>query len=55
MEILRPLAVFAEPPRRPEVARLAELLDLGEPPSLSEYTETFVFQLYPYASVYLGA
>src|SRR3989440_3401199 len=55
MEIFRALAVFAEPPGRPEVARLAELLDLGEPPSLSEYTETFVFQLYPYASVYLGA
>ena len=55
MELFRALAVLAEPPERPEVARLAELLDLGEPPSASEYTETFVFQLYPYASVYLGA
>ena len=55
MELFRALAVLAEPPGRPEVARLAELLDLGEPPSASEYTETFVFQLYPYASVYLGA
>src|SRR2546423_4691638 len=55
MEIFRALAVLAEPPERPEVARLAELLDLGELPSASDYTETFVFQLYPYASVYLGA
>ena len=54
MELFRALAVLAEPPERPEVARLARLLDLGEPPSASEYTETFVFQLYPYASVYLG-
>src|SRR5437764_4107878 len=55
MEIFRALAVLAEPPERPEVARLAALLELGGPPSASEYTETFVFRLYPYASVYLGA
>jgi TorA maturation chaperone TorD len=55
MELFRALAVLAEPPERVEVARLAELMDLGEPPTASEYTETFVFQLYPYASVYLGA
>jgi TorA maturation chaperone TorD len=55
MELFRALAVLAEPPERPEVARLAALLGLGPPPSSSEYTETFVFQLYPYASVYLGA
>src|SRR5437588_641996 len=55
MEIFRALAVLAEPPAGPEIARIAELLDLGEPPSASEYTEVFVFQLYPYASVYLGA
>ncbi len=55
MEIFRALAVFAEPPEGPEVARLAALLNLGEPPSASEFTETFVFRLYPYASVYLGA
>jgi TorA maturation chaperone TorD len=55
MELFRALAVLAEPPERPEVARLARLLGLGEPPSASEYTEIFVFQLYPYASVYLGA
>src|SRR5947199_340698 len=55
MEIFRALAVLAEPPAGPEIARIAGLLDLGESPSASEYTETFVFQLYPYASVYLGA
>src|SRR5947209_8878733 len=55
MELFRALAVLAEPPERPEVARLAALLNLGEPPSASEYTETFVLRLYPYASVYLGA
>src|SRR5918911_2653894 len=55
MELFRALAVLAEPPQRAEVARLAGLLELGGPPSASEYTETFVFQFYPYASVYLGA
>lgn len=55
MELFRALAVLAEPPDRPEVARLAALLELGEPPSSSDYTETFVFQLPPYASIYLGA
>jgi TorA maturation chaperone TorD len=55
MELFRALAVLAEPPGGPEVVRLAALLDLGEPPSASEYAETFVFRFYPYASVYLGA
>jgi TorA maturation chaperone TorD len=55
MELFRALAVLAEPPEGPEVARLASLLNLGGPPSASEYTETFVFRFYPYASVYLGA
>jgi len=55
MELFRALAVLAEPPGRPEVARLARLIELGDPPSSSDYTETFVFQLPPYASVYLGA
>ena len=55
MELFRALAVLAEPPERAEVARLAALLELGGPPSASDYTEAFVFQLYPYASVYLGA
>jgi TorA maturation chaperone TorD len=55
MEIFRALAVLAEPPDRAEAARVADALGLGAPPGASEYTELFVFQLYPYASVYLGA
>lgn len=54
MELFRALALFAEPPRKGS-APLAEALELGSPPHESEYTETFLFQLYPYASVYLGA
>jgi TorA maturation chaperone TorD len=55
MELFRALAVFAEPPDSDEATRLAQILNLGDPPTATEYTETFVFQLYPYASVYLGA
>ena len=54
MDLFRALAVFAEPPDRPGVGRVAEALGLGAPPAVSAYTDTFVFQLYPYASVYLG-
>jgi TorA maturation chaperone TorD len=54
MELFRALAVFAESPKQ-ESARVAEALELGALPTESEYTETFLFQLYPYASVYLGA
>lgn len=54
MELFRALAVFAEPPA-PESAPIARALELGALPAASEYTEVFVFQLYPYASVYLGA
>jgi TorA maturation chaperone TorD len=54
MELFRALALFAEPPQAQGV-RVAEALELGAPPTESEYTETFLFQLYPYASVYLGA
>ena len=54
MELFRTLAVLAEPPDHAGVAALARLLDLGEPPALTEYTDVFVFQLPPYASVYLG-
>ena len=54
MEIFRALAVFAEPPDRAGVGRVAEALGLGPLPDVSSYTDTFVFQLYPYASVYLG-
>lgn len=55
MELFRALAVLVEPPDRPGVARVAEALGLGELPEVSAYTNLFVFQLYPYASVYVGA
>jgi TorA maturation chaperone TorD len=55
MELFRALAVLVEPPDRPGVARVAEALGLGELPEASAYTDLFVFQLYPYASVYVGA
>lgn len=54
MELFRALAVLAEPPTV-NGARVAEALELGELPTAEEYTELFIFQLYPYASVYLGA
>jgi TorA maturation chaperone TorD len=53
-ELLRALAVLAEPPT-PEHDRLAALLDLPMAPTAAAYTSVFVFDLYPYASVYLGA
>ena len=53
MELLRALAVLAEPPT-PETARIARALELSDTPSASAYTDLFVFQLYPYASFYLG-
>lgn len=53
MELFRALAAFAEPPAG-EHARLAQILGLPETPAQAEFTEVFVFQLYPYASVYLG-
>jgi hypothetical protein len=55
MEIFRALAVLVEPPERPGAARVAEALGLGGLPEPSAYTDLFVFQLYPYASVYVGA
>jgi len=54
MELFRALALFAEPPT-PESESVARALSLGALPQASEYAELFVFQLYPYASVYLGA
>ncbi|NNL30460.1 MAG: molecular chaperone TorD family protein, partial [Gemmatimonadetes bacterium] len=52
-ELIRGLAVFAEPPTD-EHSRIAEALGLESVPSSSEYSDLFLFQLYPYASVYLG-
>ena len=54
MELFRALAVLAEPPTL-RSARVAEALELGVLPTAEEYTELFIFQLCPYASVYLGA
>ena len=53
MELFRSLAVLSEVPSlESEIAAVA--LELGSLPSRSEYTDLFEFQLYPYASVYLG-
>jgi hypothetical protein len=46
---------LAEPPGRPGAARVAEALGFGGLPTADEYTDVFVFRLYPYASVYLGS
>jgi len=54
MELLRALGVFAEEPG-PSHRWLAELLELPGAPDAAAFTECFVFNLYPYASVYLGA
>lgn len=53
MELFRALGALSEPPR-PETDRLAALLGLGRAPTAEEYTDLFLFQLYPYASIYLG-
>jgi TorA maturation chaperone TorD len=53
MELFRALAALAEPPTD-ETVRVVEALDLGELQSPYEYTQLFIFDLYPYASVYLG-
>jgi TorA maturation chaperone TorD len=53
IELLRALAVLSEPPE-PEHARVAEALGLGKTPDGADFAETFLFRLYPYASVYLG-
>ena len=53
MELFRSLAVLSEVPS-PESEIAAAALELGSLPSRAEYTDLFEFQLYPYASVYLG-
>jgi nitrate reductase delta subunit len=50
----RALGVVCEPPDEGS-ARVAGALGLPSVPDPSEYTDVFVFHLYPYASVYLGA
>jgi hypothetical protein len=53
MELLRALAVLAEPPTDGQ-AGLLGLLDLPGQPDGAAFADVFLFQLYPYASVYLG-
>src|SRR3954452_23560032 len=53
MELFRALGALVEPPTE-KLGILARELGLGELPTESEYTELFVFQLVPYASIYLG-
>lgn len=52
-ELLRALGVLAEAPTQRH-RRLAGILGLPEPPPREDFTELFLFQVYPYASVYLG-
>src|SRR6188508_48866 len=54
MELIRALGELAEAPG-PEQIRTARLVELPGEPNRAEYTDLFVVQLYPYASVYLSA
>jgi hypothetical protein len=53
-EIFRALGALSEAPS-PELQQVADLLGLGPLPGRAAHGELFLFQLYPYASVYLGA
>lgn len=53
MELLRALAALIEPPGPPH-DRLASLLGLPAVPDAAAHTETFAFQLPPFASIYVG-
>ena len=53
MELFRALGSLLEPPG-PETRLIARVLDLGPSPDEGEYSDLFLFQLYPYASVFLG-
>jgi TorA maturation chaperone TorD len=50
---VRALGALCEPPA-PAHARIAAALELPREPRDDEYADVFLFQLYPYASVYLG-
>lgn len=52
-ELFRALGILAEPPAR-ESRRVTRLLGLPGDATPEAYTDLFLFQLYPYASVYLG-
>jgi len=53
-ELFRALGALGETPR-PELQAIADLLELGPLPGRAAHGELFLFQLYPHASVYLGA
>jgi TorA maturation chaperone TorD len=52
-DLIRSLAVCAEPPTA-ALEPVAALLGLPRMPTAAEHTDTFTFQLHPYASVHLG-
>jgi len=52
-DAFRALAVMCEPPDE-STAIIADVLGLPSPPTPEEYTDLFVMQLSPYASIYLG-
>lgn len=54
MDLIKALGELAEAPG-PEQIRTARMLGLPGEPTRAEYTDLFVVQLYPYASVYLSA
>lgn len=53
VELIRALGVLSEAPG-PEHGHLADLLDLGGVPDPESFANTFLLQLYPYSSVYVG-
>jgi TorA maturation chaperone TorD len=54
VELFRALGALSEPPS-PELQRIADALGLGTPAAPAVHSDLFLFQLYPYASVYLSA
>lgn len=53
-ELFRALAILAEPPGA-ETDRVADLLELAGRADAADHTELFGLQLWPYASIYVGA
>jgi len=53
IELLRALACLSEPPL-PAHTKIAHILGLGPPPDAATYTDCFLLQFHPYASIYLG-
>jgi len=53
VELFRALGALIEPPS-PETRLIARVLGLGTPPDEAAHSELFLFQVYPYASVFLG-